>query len=246
MQNWARSGINVFVVNFFTHSAYAPRARLPEQDPERSRAVSLLRESEDRSALALIHPTVEVKSFGFLDAPLRLGIEAKDVCNPAVYQPHQDGAADSLITAISGCIRHSLVLSPLGLGDHVDHLAVRSAAIAACGEVAKLGFYEDLPYAIWASEDALREHVRQAEEQTGIPLRPVVIRSEHAFWNKRHIARRYRSQITPEEADRIGHFGSRHRGGERIWIPPRGKWNLAIYSTRQSASANGQSRSTQA
>lgn len=234
MAKWARRGIKVRVVNFFTQSAYAPRAAAPEHEPERSSAVSLLREREDRSAILAVHPAIETTSFGFLDAPLRLGIEVKDVFAA------RDDRIEYLSKEISEYLRHGPVLSPLGLGDHVDHLAIRGAAIAACDGHGNLGFYEDLPYRVWTKEEILAEHVKQ----TGIWLRPVTIRAERAIWNKRRIASRYRSQITPSEADCIARFASQYRGGERIWIPRYGGRDWAIYSTRQRASAKGQSRST--
>lgn len=152
------------------------------------------------------------KPLRLLDAPLRLNIPVSDVCKTS-----SDGLEDEhLIAAISALVRNDLILSPLGLGDHVDHLAVRSAAMAACGGRGNLGFYEDLPYATWTTEEALEEHVRAS----GASLRPVVIRADRTFWNKRQIAARYRSQITQHEAESIARFATRY-GGERIWVPNR-------------------------
>lgn len=229
ISTWASSSLRVRVLNFFTESAYAPRATVPE------RSIPALREREDRHALFAIDRSIAAKSCGLLDAPLRLGIPPQ-----AVFSRSPDeNTCRLLATAIAGCTRNSLVLCPLGLGNHVDHLAVRSAATLACRAV-KLGFYEDLPYAIWTSEDELRERVKEAEKQTGVSLRPVVIRRKRPVWNKRRIISRYASQITPEEADRMARFGSRYGGGERIWIPQYGR-GLTVYSTRHSASAKGHS-----
>ncbi|HEX7359953.1 MAG TPA: PIG-L family deacetylase [Bryobacteraceae bacterium] len=207
MSRWACLGMRVRVVNFFTQSAYAPRAAVQE-----AAAISLLRESEDRAALFAVDLRIETKSFRFLDAPLRLSISAKEVFS----RPPDHSVEDRLIAAISGFVRNNLILSPLGLGDHVDHLAVRSAAVSACRRLGNLGFYEDLPYAIWTTEKALNNRV----EESGASLRPIVIPAEKPFWAKRRIVARYRSQITPQEADLIARFASRY-GGERIWIPNR-------------------------
>jgi LmbE family N-acetylglucosaminyl deacetylase len=205
MSRWRRLGIRVHVLNFFTQSAYAPRTAAREAS-----AVSLLREREDRAALSAIG-AMESKSLRLLDAPLRLNIPVSDVCKVSC-----DGLEDKhLIAAISALVRNDLILSPLGLGDHVDHLAVRSAAMAACG-LGNLGFYEDLPYATWTTEEVLEEHL----QASGASLRAVVIRAERPFCNKRRIAARYRSQITQQEADDIARFATRY-GGERIWVPNR-------------------------
>lgn len=238
MANWVRAGFRIRVLNFFTESAYAPRSTVQERD------IPALREREDRSALSAISRAITVKNCRFLDAPLRLQIAVNDVFNPAVYRLRIDNVGKDVMSAISGFVRHSLVLCPLGLGGHVDHLAVRSAAITACG-AATLSFYEDLPYAIWTREDGLKERVNEAQKQTGVSLRPVTIRGDKPIWNKRRIISRYSSQITREEAGRIAQFAERYGGGERIWIPQYGpRWNSAIYSTRHSASAKGHSRST--
>ncbi|MGH9585144.1 MAG: PIG-L deacetylase family protein [Bryobacteraceae bacterium] len=229
MLRWARGGISVRVATFFTRSAYAPRSPAPEPGQDRCGAVSLLREREDRAALSGIARAIGTESFGFLDAPLRLGIAPSDVCGESARQLDRSGMAERLTAAVVECVRGGLVLAPLGLGGHVDHLAIWSAAISASAGLRNLGFYEDLPYATWTAEDALRERVRESERRAGVLLRPAVIRENRPIGSKRRVVSRYESQITPREADIIARFGSRYGGGERIWIPKcSGKWNLLL------------------
>jgi LmbE family N-acetylglucosaminyl deacetylase len=227
MSRWSRVGIPIRVVNFFTQSAYAPRAAIGDDGPKKCRTVSLLREKEDRAVLSGINRSIEGESLDFVDAPVRLGIEPNAVCSEKARLCRDNDTIQRLIAALSRYIRDNFVFAPLGLGGHVDHLAMQSAAIAASEGARMLGFYEDLPYAIWTREQVLHERVRDSEKRTGVPLRPVVIRESRAIWKKRNVVSGYRSQIDRREADDIARFGSRYGGGERIWIPRHsGRWHV--------------------
>jgi LmbE family N-acetylglucosaminyl deacetylase len=229
MSRWSQRGIPIRVLNVFTQSAYAPLAAIKEEGLERRGSVSLMRAREDRAALLSINCTIEVQSFNFVDAPLRLGIESNAVCTESARLCRDDNTLENLIAMISRCTRNNVVLTPLALGDHVDHLAVQSAAIAVSRGSRMLGFYEDLPYAIWTSEQVLHERIRDVELRAGVPLRPVVIRETRGIWKKRHIVSGYRSQISGRDADDIARFAGRYGGGERIWIPTHsGRWQSTL------------------
>ncbi len=222
--SWAKLRIRVTVVNFFTESAYAPRLLTTS-----SSSVSATRAIEDRNALLRIDPDIRMKHLGFLDAPLRLDIPAEAVCNGNLWGGQDDTNSEQLGSAILTKRGQPLVLAPLALGNHVDHLAVWSAALANC-RASCLGFYEDLPYATWTSEAEISERLAQTAKHTGIALKPAIIRSERAVWRKRQFIRRYQSQINGEDATAIARFALKYGGGERIWIPQHRRWQPLLTS----------------
>ena len=214
LSRWSALGRRIRVVNFFTQTQYAPHAF-----SNRVATVSALRRREDYSALSSIDKRIKIESFGLLDAPLRLGISPTEICAPETARLQ----APEEIVRISTCLRKyfaGLVLAPLALGDHVDHLFVRSAAVRNSVHGRRLGFYEDLPYATWTSVSSLNERVRCLEKQLRSHLRPAFLSgSRTAIADKFRLIRRYQSQITRGEAQAMANFAWRYRGGERIWIP---------------------------
>ncbi len=210
---WSASGFaKLKVLNLFTESAYAPYAGLAS-----AAAVSRVRKREDRRALAFISRSIKVSGRNLLDAPLRLGISASVVCNPET----QRFLREELIEHLEKDLHQpgaDLAISPLALGSHVDHIAVRRAAVRVIAPAA-LAFYEDLPYATWTPEKTLLEHVQAAEGETHRRLKPVIIRDGKLAKLKRSGISRYRSQIDSREASAIANWSVRYGGGERIWIP---------------------------
>ena len=211
---WCRQPVKLRVVNFFSKSEYGPRA-LPVQ---RS-TISESRKREDHSALGLIDPGIRITTFGLLDAPLRFGVSASAVCRPETADLQGVDEIQYLASQIRKYFVHGLVLAPLALGGHVDHLAVNQAALASCRNH-QLGFYEDLPYATWTPEASLRERVSFAEERARVTLKSYVIGShDRAMPKKLRVISRYRTQISREEGVAIARFAFKYGGGERIWIP---------------------------
>jgi LmbE family N-acetylglucosaminyl deacetylase len=214
---WSWLGIRIRIINVFTRSTYAPQAALDEDKRDGVEEVTRLRVREDRAALFRIHPGLIVDSLPFWDAPLRLGIDAKMVCSEAARSIQDPGTCTQLNEALLRKGRQTFVVAPLALGDHVDHLAVRTAAIAVRDEFQALAFYEDLPYRMWTSEQALQEHVQEIERRTGMRLRPRMIGTDHGFWMKKRIVAQYCSQITAREAEAIARNANHYGGRERIW-----------------------------
>lgn len=217
LSKWVGASYQVTVVNFFTESAYGPRAI-----PSPACSISEIRRREDRRALAGINRRIRVESAGLLDAPLRLGISLGEVCSPKAFSYDDSNNLRALCSIIRDYTRTSLVLVPLGLGNHIDHVSVRNAATNILPGY-KLAFYEDLPYAIWTSEALLRDRVTECERRTRDALKPAVVLGGRAIWRKRRTVSCYQSQISPDDAAGIALFGARYGGGERIWIPRYGR-----------------------
>lgn len=215
LAKWSMSpSVKLKVLNFFTESAYAPHA-----NASNSSKVSGIRKREDRRAVASINRSIQVTDRNLLDAPLRLGIAPSAVCNAET----QGLISEALIEQLTKKLRRGraeLTIAPLGLGDHVDHVAVRRAAVRAVTPSC-LAFYEDLPYATWTPENVLREHVSQVEEAIGRELKPVIIRDRKLAKLKQRIVAQYRSQIDWQGASMIASWSKHYGGGERIWKPRR-------------------------
>jgi LmbE family N-acetylglucosaminyl deacetylase len=209
------------VINFFTESAYGPRLLSGTAS-----TVSVIRAREDHEALVAISPKIRIKAGGLLDAPLRLNISPRSVCQ-ANLPAGEDAETFEKLRAIARANRNSLVLAPLGLGNHVDHLATRDSAIENF-HASHLALYEDLPYATWSSEAEIQERVAATAQKGGMALQPVIIRGEHAVWRKGRLIRLYQSQITGGDATHIARFALKYGGGERIWIPKRGPWRSFV------------------
>ncbi len=209
---WRRAGANLTVLNFFTVSAYG-------KSPAGSGAeiISAVRRTEDRRVLARIDRSIRVVDCDLLDAPLRLGVNPKEVflpeiqCLASVIQPQIEAL-------IRGIAHNDLLVIPLGVGGHVDHLAIHLTATSLPNKH-RLAFYEDLPYAAWTSDSMLRRRVRETEARTRVQLKPAIVRQKGARWPKQCVIAQYRSQTTREEAALISKFSVRYGGGERLWIP---------------------------
>jgi LmbE family N-acetylglucosaminyl deacetylase len=213
LREWSKTGVQLRVVNFFSISDYAPKSLLHSIID-----VSAIRKAEDLRALRLISCNLQIESLDLLDAPLRLGLDLESVCKPESGALRHRDEIDRLALRLRKYFLRGYVLAPLGLGNHVDHLTVRAAAIANFAR-RRLGFYEDLPYAIRASAAALNERLSEVQDRTGVRLRSILLCAPHAASFKQRVASRYHSQISREEAAAIARFSARYSGGERIWIP---------------------------
>jgi LmbE family N-acetylglucosaminyl deacetylase len=152
------------------------------------------------------------------DAPIRLRVPVEEVCDTPVNT--LDAAIEKIRKAITkqsdaGAMQ-ALVL-PAALGNHVDHLTVREAAMPFSADVA-CAFYEDLPYATThASAATDLEALRESAEQRNEPLNPVLYQIESAVERKRKLILGYASQIDNEAGTLISEFSTRYNGGERLW-----------------------------
>ncbi len=210
----ARTRLPFRIVNCFTTSAWAPcRDGLSVEQTTR------VRRREDRCfarRLAYVPSWTDLRG---LDAPLRLGAGV-EICGYADEAPPHD--VEWLVRQLRTIDAH-VVVAPLAIGRHVDHLVARDAVARRGGALA---FYEDFPYAGIASEHEAAASVDDAGARAGRTLRPLAIRGGVA--EKLSIARIYRSQIGDEERRELA-SAARRIGGERIWadeaaLPQLERW----------------------
>ncbi|GMU65368.1 MAG: hypothetical protein AMXMBFR36_16420 [Acidobacteriota bacterium] len=121
---------------------------------------------------------------------------------------------DTIAARIAALPPAALLLAPLGVGGHVDHRLVRSAAERSGREVA---FYEEFPYSEWKWFAVRRALERPRDwESESLPL-PATLAEV-----KRDAILAYRSQVGAlfRTEGRLGKQLRRHArraGGERIW-----------------------------
>ncbi|MDQ2843664.1 MAG: hypothetical protein M3Y72_22005 [Acidobacteriota bacterium] len=212
---WSLLPVKLKVINFFTRSGYAPHA-----DSDDVPSITAIREAEDERVFSLISTSIEVIDGGLLDAPLRVDIAVPDVFKPESRSLVKEDQIDQVTRFMQPAAASDLYLAPLGLGGHLDHWLVHEAARRTLPHES-LGFYEDLPYAIWASAEQLQSKI-------GIDLQRFVLCdtsscATSSVQSKRGAVGEYKSQITPTEADAIAN------SGEGIWIPQKSRlWNELI------------------
>ena len=247
MGKWLAAGHRVTILNVFSRSLYAPFSDAEfVHDNDRLSYVSAMRRREDEQFVQqMVHDLPKAARANLLmvdlnlkDAPLRLRCALEDVSDLAVNP--EDPAIGKLRKALDQQVAaremDALVL-PLGLGEHVDHLTVRDAALPLTTELPST-FYEDMPYA--ATHPSVATDLQALREETGTKwheeLRAVLNRRADLGdeW-KRRLILGYASQIDDDEAARMGEFAARYSGGERLWANQR--WLAIAESCRLSSPA---------
>ncbi len=174
---WAHAGHRIRVLNCFTRSAFAPYSDADTvHQNDRTSYVSAMREKEDKVFVRRV-PGAGLIDLRLKDAPLRFRCGVDEVFRRALDEA--DPAIAKIASALEkrvGSEDAELLLLPLGLGAHVDHITARHAAMPFALPLA-CGFYEDLPYA--SREGADQEIEADAAEtwKSGTAGTPIVISS---------------------------------------------------------------------
>jgi len=167
------------------------------------------------------------------DAPIRLRCPVDEVCSTPVNP--EDPAIEKIrkaLTRQSEAGNMDALALPLGLGDHVDHLTVRAAALPFTEGGLPSAFYEDLPYAAYPGTPANLETPRPATDERNAPLTAVLCRSDAAAERKQRLILAYASQIDEDTATLVSSFATRYGGAERLWA--NAAWLAMAESTQLS------------
>jgi len=210
----------MIVLNVFTVSNYLGEARTgpPEE-------VTRIRIEEDNRCARELGLCAERIYLGRLDAPLRLSVNHDLTCH---MTPGPDDASE--IATILGETRRlvgdkGLVLVPMGLGGHVDHLVVAEAGMRRLRSGHPTGFYEELPYASSYSMAEIVAHIRELELRAGEVLNPCIALAEDLAEIARVACDSFASQVEVDTIDCLmGHatrLGVHGVPAERIWLPDR-------------------------
>jgi LmbE family N-acetylglucosaminyl deacetylase len=212
---WIEAGHKVIVVNCFSRSATAPYAEMDfVHSNDRMSFVTALRGREDETWRRRYGAALSLVDLNMKDAPLRLHCEATEVYGLTVDV--NDKAMVKIQKAVER-IGAAVVVLPLGLGGHIDHLTAREAL---GGSGLPRAYYEDLPVASGAEN--IEPVVRDLERTARIQLTPAFasepIDAADAVARKRRAALCYDSQVDDPEVERIANFGGRYQGRERLWV----------------------------
>ena len=226
--HWLNAGHSVTILNVFTRSLNAPYSDAEfVHENDRLSYVSAMRLREDEHFVQLLiqnlpkaaKANIQMVDLNLKDAPIRLRCPIDEVCDTAVNP--EDPAIEKIRKALArqseAGAMEALVL-PLALGEHVDHLTVRAAALPLTKGLPS-AFYEDLPYAathpsVATDLQVLREDVATRLDE---PLTPVLCQAEVGVERKRRLIVGYASQIDEGVASLISDFAIRYQDGERLW-----------------------------
>jgi len=159
------------MVTIFSHSNFAPR--LPQILDEK--AITRIRNIEDRKFCERI--AAEYRAIGLPEPPLRgypnfssIFDEGLEPSQEPVYPVLIEKLRESIGTENSVC----LLLAPLGLGYHVDHLLLYQASLELASERSlPLVLYEDLPYSSELSSEELDAQVKKINSRLKPRLYPI-------------------------------------------------------------------------
>ena len=183
-------------------------------------AVTALRAREHRAFYRQWAPDVGLLDLQRKDAPLRLGIPGELVFDP-LQDPSREAEMDFLIKSVyEAGPMDQVILAPLGMGDHVDHLLVRDTALRLAAKGRAVAFYEDLPYSARSSDGDLQNRIATTAALLGRPLSLRLLVSTHTPETKSRALRAYASQRSEASLTQMVSYGAQHLSGrfcERIW-----------------------------
>ncbi len=214
-----RVGATVELVNVCTETDYAPY--LSGNSEPRTAQVSRTRRAEDLHFLQSLREATSsgrttMTDLDWRDSPLRLGIATDNVLQAPA---ETEATVAALAQAFAPWRQADVILSPLALGNHIDHRMVRDAASLAFSPQ-QLGWYEDLPYACWmpAAErtQTVQDTLRCLSAQTSAWTAPY---QSGDLALKQRYTLCYPSQIAADLAERIAQDAADQRG-ERMHLPP--------------------------
>jgi len=199
----ASVGHEITIINIFSLTVHVYESvRTPVE-------ATLMRKSEDAAATkiaGIAHTTY----LDFPDGVLR-DMSLKEVMNPNYVVPRY--LHDAIVLNLCKILPHdAMVLAPMALGGHVDHLATRQTALAIKQHVSSLLFYEDLPYVARGrdTEEALHFAHDQKLREERIVCTGESIEDHMRFYNM------YESQRCDEYVEQIiRHLTTRGYG---FWV----------------------------
>ncbi len=173
--------------------------------------VSRLRKEEDAEYNNLFNSQINIINLDLLDAPLRNGY----IFQNQPFQQNELDLIDNLGKLLEQHIVGGILLCPLAIGKHIDHVICTEAVIKLYKKTVVI-FFEDLPYAQRIGEDQIHRHIHDLEQQLGVQLRNYTGGLENAIIDKDKAIRVYKSQLNEEICSEIiGHMSMLR--GERVW-----------------------------
>jgi len=172
--------------------------------------VTQMRKNEDDVFFNSIRAKIKRLYLDRFDAPLRLNIRDNFVFS---IKPRKsdDREIEYLVAFLKDLVRdNTLLLAPLGIGEHIDHLIVQRAACLMMSAGCATAFYEDLPYAGAMPLSEIESIVETTRRFWDVDLLPCLIQSKSNSSNKVEAVSIYSSQI---DSGTIAHIITH---GERV------------------------------
>ena len=225
--HWLRARHTVTILNVFTRSRQAPYsdAAFVHENDELS-YVSAMRLREDELFVRRITQNLpkglknnlHMVDLNLKDAPIRLRISLEELSDTPVNPADQAiGKISKALTQQAEAGTMEALVIPAALGNQIDHLTVRDAAIPFLSTIPG-AFFEDLPYATtYPSAATDLETLREDMTSRNQALTPVIYQIESAVEYKRRLVLGYASQVDSEVGTLISNFAMRYDGGERLW-----------------------------
>lgn len=195
------------VITAFSKSSYTITGHGPIETVSASRA------KEEAAYCETIGATLEL--LNYTDACDRL--ETQD---PAKYLSADNAIDHRLLSEITQRIlsavpnQNTLVMFPLGLGNHLDHRIIAEAGFELGKKGLSVAFYEDAPYDDSIKEDEIRKRTDRASSK----LLPVELHHGRFEEKCKVLDQHYPTQFDNSERAELEKC-TRQRNIERIWVP---------------------------
>lgn len=172
--------------------------------------VSALRREEDAAFNQYLGSAINITNLGLLDAPLR---------NNYIHQFHPFNENElELIEQLKNHLLQQLdglLLCPLALGNHIDHVLCLEAVIQVYPQI-KVVFFEDLPYANRINWNEIKSHVNNLAKRLYTKLDSFISGLDQCTVDKNHAIHLYKSQVDEDIcAEIIAQQNALN--GERLW-----------------------------
>ena len=221
----ALRALPIRIVTCFSISGHCREALGPGVGPGGDpAAISRARKEEDRRFAATLPGPVTLRWLDLVDAPLRPTHLGQHPFKEATMTPDDL----MLVTAIEALLaaerdQATLLLAPLGLGGHLDHLIVRDACAHLARRGTAVAFWEDLPYAGRVGLDELAREIEASKAALGLDLRPWLLIDEGLEERKQAALACYPSQVVEVHRrgvlDHLRRVAGTGAPAERLWLP---------------------------
>ena len=197
-----------------------------------STRISEIRAREDQAFFDFIGTKIKRVYLDRLDAPLRLNISDSSVFTTVF--PKSDNKEIALIIECTEKLLSSnaLLLAPLGLGNHIDHLIVHSAACLLMDAGFPVAFYEELPYAGRMNLSEIENRVKMLQGTRNIKLVDCLLQSKFNIAMKIKGISVYRSQIDKDTIKCIVKHNKKFSNKyvvERLWCSEKAAEIIQYY-----------------
>jgi LmbE family N-acetylglucosaminyl deacetylase len=207
ISKWVKNNIPVTIINCFTQTKWT--IRFVSKDMQE---ICRLRKQEDEEYNKFFNSCINIIHLDLLDAPLRNDY----IFQYKPFEQNELEVVEELKTYLKTNIpKDSVLLCPLAIGDHIDHVICREA-VEQLYENFNILFFEDLPYANRISETEILSQSHSLEKRLKVHFVNNTNHFNDCSISKEQAIRLYKTQLNDEIcAEIISHLNN--LSGERLW-----------------------------